>query len=169
MVSVSRTDAPAASAIRTARAGAERGMTIVAFTWSAPAMWATAIPWLPPLTATTPAARSASLSESSLAVAPRDLNEPVRWSSSSFAVTGAPSSAVSPGPGTVGVRITCPAIRSAAASMSEMPIKAVHPSGAERRSAPEGTLTPGGAPGQPWSAPAPPPAPPLSPPRPPRV
>ena len=78
-------------------------------------MTARAIPWLPPLTATTPAARSASLSDSSFAVAPRALNEPVRWSSSSLTVTGAPSSADSPGLGTVGVRTTCPAIRPAAA------------------------------------------------------
>ncbi|MCO4699707.1 hypothetical protein LRR80_05804 [Streptomyces sp. RO-S4] len=125
MSSVTRTEAPAACAISTARTGAERGITTVAFTSSAAAVTASAMPWLPPLTATTPAARSASLSASSFAAAPRTLNDPVRWSSSSFAVTGAPSSAESPGLGTVGVRTTCPAIRSAAASMSAISITTV--------------------------------------------
>ena len=73
------------------------------------------MPWLPPLTATIPAARSASVSERSFANAPRALNEPVRCSSSSLSVTGTPRRAVSPGLGTVGVRSTCGAIRSAAA------------------------------------------------------
>ncbi len=124
MPSVSRTDAPASSAICTARAGAERGITTVAFTCRAAAITASAIPWLPPLTATTPAARSASSSDSSFAAAPRALNEPVRCSSSSLAVTGTPSSADNPGLSTVGVCTTCPAIRAAAASNSGMPITA---------------------------------------------
>ncbi len=137
MPSVSRTDAPACSASSIERAGAVRGMTTVAFTSRAAAITARAIPWLPPLTATTPAARSASPSERSLAVAPRALNEPVRCSSSSFATTGTPSSAVRPGLGTVGVRTTCPAMRCAAASMSGMPITVVHPFGAGLGTAPQ--------------------------------
>ena len=69
----------------------------MAATPSAPAASATARAWLPPLTAATPAARCSGVIVSSLWNAPRTLNEPVRCNSSSFTVTGAPSSADSPG------------------------------------------------------------------------
>ena len=98
-------------------------MTTVAVTPNAPAASATAMPWLPPLTATMPAARSASLSDRIFANAPRALNEPERCSSSSLSVTGTPRWAVSPGLGSVGVRSTCGAMRSAAARMSAMSIR----------------------------------------------
>ncbi len=64
------------------------------------------MPWLPPLTATTPASRSASERVRSLFATPRGLNEPDRWSSSSLSVAGTPSTVVMPGLGTVGVRTT---------------------------------------------------------------
>ena len=116
-----RTRAPAARQAAAAAAGAAAGITTVAATPSAPAASATARPWLPPLTAATPATRCSGVSVSSLWNAPRTLNEPVRCNSSSFTVTGAPSSADSPGLGTVGVRSTWSAIRCAAAVTSSTP------------------------------------------------
>ena len=86
-------------------------------------MAATAMAWLPPLTAATPRARSCGVKVSSLAAAPRTLNEPTRCSSSGLAVTGTPSDWESPGLGTVGVRMTCPAMRSAAAVISATSIR----------------------------------------------
>ncbi len=120
MSEVSCTSAPAARAAATDRAGAVRGMTTTASTPAAPATSATASPWLPPDTATTPAARSVSVSDASLASTPRGLNDPARCRCSSLSSTGAPRAADSPGEGTVGVRTTPPALRSAAVSMSAM-------------------------------------------------
>ena len=123
MVAVRRTSAPLALASSTDRAGADSGITTVAATPSAPAASATAMPWLPPLTATTPAARSASDSDVSFAKAPRALNDPVRCSSSSLSVTGTAKCAARPGLGRVGVRSTYGATRSAAARTSAMSIR----------------------------------------------
>jgi hypothetical protein len=121
MSGVMCTRAPAARQASAAAAGAAAGITTVAATPSAPAASATARAWLPPLTAATPAARCSGVIVSSLWNAPRTLNEPVRCNSSSFTVTGAPSSADSPGLRTVGVRSTCSAIRSPAAVISSRP------------------------------------------------
>ena len=70
--------------------GVSAGMKIVASIPASRAAHATAWPWLPALAATTPALRSASLSEPILLTAPRILNEPVRWSVSAFRCTGRP-------------------------------------------------------------------------------
>ena len=66
MPSVRWTSAPAARATSTARAGAVRGITTVAATPRASAITATAMPWLPPLTASTPAARSGVVQDEQL-------------------------------------------------------------------------------------------------------
>jgi hypothetical protein len=65
------------------------------------------------------------VSPSSLLNAPRGLNEPERCSSSSLSVTGTPRCAVRPGLATVGVRNTCPAMRSVAAVMWSMVIRSL--------------------------------------------
>ena len=52
---------------------------------------ATAWPWLPALAATTPAARSSSLSVAIVLTAPRILNAPVRWRFSAFSWTVRPA------------------------------------------------------------------------------
>jgi hypothetical protein len=73
---------------------------------------------LPALAAITPAARSASLRLAILLIAPRILNDPVRWRFSAFSQTGRPVRRISDSDGYTGVRRTCPAIRSRAASTS---------------------------------------------------
>ena len=88
------------------RGGAERAITTVARMSIPPATSATAMPWLPPLTATTPASRSAWLRARSLFATPRGLKDPDLWSSSSLIVVGTPSDAVIPALVTVGVRST---------------------------------------------------------------
>jgi hypothetical protein len=106
MSPVNRRSAPAARTRSIDRGGAERAITTVARTSIPPATSATAMPWLPPLTATTPASRSAALRARSLFATPRGLKEPDRWSSSSLSVVGTPSNPVIPALATVGVRCT---------------------------------------------------------------
>ena len=65
-------------------------MKIVAAIPASRAAQATAWPWLPALAATTPAARSAAVSEAIVFTAPRILNEPVRWRFSAFSCTVRP-------------------------------------------------------------------------------
>src|SRR3954451_8041614 len=74
--------------------------------------WATARPWLPPDAATS--AVGGSGAESTLVKAPRALNEPECWKSSSFNVTGRPATSTS----RIGVRRIHGAIRATAAGMS---------------------------------------------------
>ena len=52
---------------------------------------ATACPWFPAVAATTPAARSASVSELIVLTAPRALKEPVRCRFSAFSSTRRPT------------------------------------------------------------------------------
>src|SRR4051812_42520403 len=115
MSSVSRSSAPAARMRSIDRGGAVLAITTVARTSIPLATSATAMPWLPPLTATTPASPSSGLSASSFVATPRGLNDPDRWSSSSLSVTGTPRSALIPGLATVGVRSTWPLMVLAAA------------------------------------------------------
>gem|GEM_PF-3962245 len=128
MSSVTRTVAPAAVATSRAWSGADAGITMVALIPISAAITATAMPWLPPLTATTPAPRSAVPRASSRLAAPRTVNDPVRCNTSSLAVTGTPSRSARPGAGTVGVRRTYGAIRRAAASICAYPIMPGTPS-----------------------------------------
>src|SRR5262245_11007427 len=94
---------------------------------SCAAAWATASAKLPPDAATTP---GAGTSAASIALkAPRGLNDPVCWSSSSFRVS-APSRPRAPGSRSrTGVSRTRPAIRAAAASISGRPTSSVVRSG----------------------------------------
>jgi hypothetical protein len=70
--------------------GVSRGMNTVARAPASRAAQATAWPWLPALAATTPAARSASVSVPIVLTAPRTLNEPVRWRFSALSSTRRP-------------------------------------------------------------------------------
>jgi hypothetical protein len=70
--------------------GACSGITIFASTPVRVAASATPWAWFPALAVTTPAAFSASESVLMRFVAPRILNEPVRWKFSSFRWTSAP-------------------------------------------------------------------------------
>ena len=98
-------------------AGAASGTWISAGSARTVAAWATAAAWLPPDAAITPAAGTV-LARMRLN-APRGLNEPVCWNSSSFRTRSRsePEGARDPG-GSTGVTRTWPAIRSAAASTS---------------------------------------------------
>src|SRR5438105_11239329 len=93
-------------------------MKIVAGTSASRAAHATDCPWLPAVAATTPAARSLSLSCEILLTAPRILNEPVRWRLSAFRSTSRPASRENVSDGKTGVTLATPAIRSRAARMS---------------------------------------------------
>ena len=73
---------------------------------------ATAWPWLPVEKARTPAARSASVSDSSVLSAPRILKEPVSCRASALTSTVAPQSSSSIGEESRGVRRTRPSSRS---------------------------------------------------------
>jgi hypothetical protein len=70
--------------------GVSSGMKMVASTPISRAAQATACPWLPALAATTPAARSASLSVAMRFTAPRILKAPVRWRFSALRSTSRP-------------------------------------------------------------------------------
>jgi len=70
--------------------GACSGMTMVEPTPMRVAARATPCAWLPADAVTTPAACSSSESVAMRLVAPRILNEPVRWKVSSFRWTSAP-------------------------------------------------------------------------------
>src|SRR5713226_1162711 len=93
-------------------------MKIVAGTPSARAAQATDWPWLPAVAATTPAARSASVSVAILLTAPRILNEPVRCRFSAFSNTLRPVIRVNVSDGKTGVTLATPTMRSRAARMS---------------------------------------------------
>src|SRR6266545_861425 len=64
-------------------------------------------PWLPVDAVTTPRDRSESVSVRIFAIAPRALNEPVRWSCSHYTSTSAPSSALNAPKPTKGVSGRC--------------------------------------------------------------
>ena len=104
-------------------AGEVSGTKIAAGCPSSPAAWATASAKLPPEAATTPAAGT---SAASIALnAPRGLNEPVCWSSSSFSVIAPVEPERSGSRSSTGVSRTRPSIRAAAASISARPIGSV--------------------------------------------
>ena len=114
----STTLAPQAAVRVTFVVGVNFGMTIVAAMPSNFACRATAWAWFPADMATTPRARSASLSSASRFAAPRSLNAPVAWRLSSFNTTSAPVAAETTALARLGVRNTRPDRRFAAASMS---------------------------------------------------
>src|SRR4030095_4552716 len=89
-------------------------MTTVALapTWAA--AQATAAPWLPAVTATSPRSRASSGGVISRLSAPRALKEPVFWTASSLTSTRAPVRSSSVAEVSTGVRCTRPAIRAAA-------------------------------------------------------
>src|SRR5215207_707037 len=89
-------------------------MTTVALapTWAA--AQATAAPWLPAVTATSPRSRSSSGRVRSRLRAPRALKEPVFWTASSLTRTWAPVRSSRVAEVRTGVRCTRPAIRAAA-------------------------------------------------------
>src|SRR5215218_6543650 len=89
-------------------------MTTVALapTWAA--AQATAAPWLPAVTHTSPRSRASSGSVSRRLRAPRALNEPVFWTASSLSRTWAPVRPSRVAEVRTGVRWTWPAIRVAA-------------------------------------------------------
>ena len=76
--------------------GAVSGMKIVAFAPSSRAASATPCAWLPALAATTPRARSSSVSREIRVYAPRILNDPVRWRFSHLSHTGPPTRSARP-------------------------------------------------------------------------
>ena len=80
------------------------------------ATWATAAPWLPPEAATNPAGGTSA--RRTRWNAPRGLNEPVCWSSSSLSVTGVARPSSPAAISTTGVVRTYVPIRAAAASTS---------------------------------------------------
>jgi hypothetical protein len=88
---VSSISAPYARVASTFAIGASCGMKMRARAPTSRAAHATACPWLPALAATTPAARSASLSREMRLYAPRTLNEPVRCRFSAFRCTSRPA------------------------------------------------------------------------------
>src|SRR4051794_6438067 len=79
---------------------------------------ATACAWLPALTATTPAARSASVRWRSLLRAPRSLNDATNWRFSNLTTTVQPRTSDNVCDTALGVRTTESAIADAAASTS---------------------------------------------------
>ena len=96
------------------------GITTTAWPPVSAAARATAWPWLPELTASTPAARRAGSRASRALNAPLALNAPTRCRCSALATTWQPSSRSSSREVTTGVRWTRPAIRAAARSTSRM-------------------------------------------------
>ncbi|MGC0319447.1 hypothetical protein ABIG06_000076 [Bradyrhizobium sp. USDA 326] len=101
--------------------GASAGITMVACMSRIFAAAATPWAWLPEENATTPPARLSCGIENTLLKAPRNLNEPVRWSISGFKNTFAPTRSLSTGKDNSGVRMAKGAITRAAASMSAGP------------------------------------------------
>jgi hypothetical protein len=97
---------------------ADSGTNTLAGTPRSDAARATAAPWFPVDAATTPLARSASGIVRSLFSAPRNLNEPVTWSVSSFRRTPVPSSTPSHDASTRGVSRAWGRIRASAARAS---------------------------------------------------
>src|ERR671932_1263611 len=93
-------------------------MKIVAGAPSSRAAHATAWPWFPALAATTPAARSASVSVAILLTAPRILNEPVRCRFSAFSHTSRPVMRENVSDGCAAVTRATPSSRARAVSMS---------------------------------------------------
>src|SRR3954451_22958690 len=79
---------------------------------------AAACAWLPALTATTPAARSASVRWRSLLRAPRSLNDATNCKFSNLTTTVHPKTSDSVWDTELGVRTTAPAMAEAAASTS---------------------------------------------------
>src|SRR3954447_24375434 len=92
---------------------------------------ATAWPWFPLDTATTPGVPSGSARTA--LVAARSVNEPVRCSDSHFRYSSRPLAASRPGERSTGVRQTRPAIRARAASRSGLLLMAQEVSLEERR------------------------------------
>src|SRR5215211_4372989 len=94
-------------------------MTTVALapTWAA--AQATAAPWLPAVTHTSPRSRASSGRVSRRLRAPRALNEPVFWTASSLTRTWAPVRPSRVAEVRTGVRCTWPAIRAAADRTAE--------------------------------------------------
>src|SRR5439155_20521134 len=93
-------------------------MKIVAGTPASRAAQATDWPWLPAVAATTPAARSESLSQAILLTAPRILTDPVRCRFSAFSRTLRPVARENVSDGKTGVTFATPSMRSRAARMS---------------------------------------------------
>ena len=102
---------------------APTGMYTVAVQPSIAAASATPCAWLPALAATTPLARSASVSRAILVYAPRILNEPVRCRFSHLRYAGPPTSRLSGRDDSIGVYRTTPSSNAAAASISATLIK----------------------------------------------
>ena len=99
--------------------GAVSHVTTVASTPASAAAYATPCAWLPAETAITPRLRSSASSAAMRAIAPRGLNEPVFWNSSSLSRTSAPVISESHAVRHVGVRWSGePAIRSRTRRMS---------------------------------------------------
>ena len=98
--------------------GVGAGMTMVAWMPRRRACQATAWAWLPADMAMTPRARSSAVSASILISAPRSLNEAVACRFSYFTQMSAPVACDRRGAGRNGVRMTTPAINSAAARIS---------------------------------------------------
>jgi hypothetical protein len=92
-------------------------MTMVARAPASRAASATACAWLPDEKATTPRRRSSAVSESSLLVAPRILNAPLRWKFSHLKKTRRPARASNVRELRTGVRWTRAPIRSRASRM----------------------------------------------------
>jgi hypothetical protein len=120
MSPVSTTSAPYLWTRCTFARGVVVGMKTRTGTPSRLAAKATAAPWFPPEAATTPAAGIASPSRRWKA--PRTLNEPVCWWSSSFRATGCVCPRKPSGNSSTGVLRTNPAMRSRAFSTSGLPI-----------------------------------------------
>ncbi len=114
------TRAPSASIASTLFCGTLLLMQMVASMPSRRLTWATARPWFPLDTATTPFDRSSSLSWSRALAAPRTLNEPVSCSHSSLNHTSPSVIAESASERTSGVRLTIESMRPAAARTSSM-------------------------------------------------
>ena len=113
-----RTSAPSAAIASSLLRGTRFDTQTIALTPCRLAACATARPWLPVETVTTPRARSAASSAAMRLVAPRILKAPVSCSDSSLSRTSAPVRAESAAEGINGVCRTVRAIASRARSMS---------------------------------------------------
>ena len=120
-------------------------MKTVACVPSSPAASATPWAWLPALAATTPRARSSSVSREIRTYAPRTLYDPARCRFSHLSQAGPPSSALSGRDGSSGVVRTTPASSSRAAWTSARPTSSVMPRSCHPVPA-EPAATAGGAP-----------------------
>src|SRR4029077_17371467 len=119
--SYSTTSAPKALVRSRLASGASAGITMVARMLRICAAAATPWAWLPEENATTPPPRASGGIDDSLLKAPRNLNDPVRCSTSGLTKTFARRRSLSTGGDNNGVRTANGAIARAAASISAWP------------------------------------------------